>query len=133
MRSTHRLPGPDVLGPLLVSLLQLGLAYVVVGIPDWRAIADFLTSNQPADAGAVAAAQALLWAVAAAAFATALVSVGREAVRSARRRGRNLAWSLAVMLAGLMVLAAGLEHHVQGSTLTMSGGSLQEARAELAR
>ena len=132
MRSTPRLR-PEVLGPLLVSLLQLGLAYVVVGIPDWRAIADFLTSNQPADAGAVAAAQALLWVVAAVAFATALVSVGREAVRSARPRGRNLAWSLAVMLAGLMVLAAGLEHHVQGSTLTMSGGSLQEARAELAR
>lgn len=132
MRSTHRL-GPDVLGPLVVSLLQLGLAYVVVGIPDWRAIADFLTSNRPTDAGAVAAAQALLWVIAAAAFATALVSVGREAVRGARRRRRSLAWSLAVMLAGLMVLAAGLEHHVQGSTLTMSGGSLQEARAELAR
>ena len=132
MRSTHRLR-LDVVGPLLVSLLQLGLAYVVVGIPDWRAIADFLTSNQPADAGAVAAAQALLWVVAAVAFATALVSVGREAVCSARPRGRNLAWSLAVMLAGLMVLAAGLEHHVQGSTLTLSGGSLQEARAELAR
>jgi di/tricarboxylate transporter len=133
MRSTPRLTGLKVLGVLLVSLLQLGLAYVVVGVPDWRAAADFLTSNQPTDAGAVAAAQALLWAVAAAAFATALVSVGREAVRGARRRGRNLAWSLAIMLAGLMVLAAGLEHHVQGTTLTMSGGSLQEARAELAR
>lgn len=121
------------LGLLIVVLSPLGLALALLGGPDWRDAADFLLSNHPTEQGAAAAAQVLVWAVGAVAMTAAIISGGRDSARRAGRRNKRLAWSLAIMLAGLIVLVGGFTHHAQRTTLAMSGGSLQEARAQLAR
>ena len=121
------------MAPLAIGLLQLGLAIVVLGVPDLGAAVGFLTSSRPSASGALALLQALLWLFAIVAVAAALLSIGREARRRRRPRRSRLAWSLAVALAGLVLLTGGAQHHAQRSTLSMSGGSMGEARAELAR
>jgi hypothetical protein len=118
---------------LLVGLLQLGLAIVVLGVPDLGAAVLFLTSNRPSSAGALALSQTLLWLFALVGMVVALLAIGREARRRRRGRPSRLAWSLAVALAGVVVLTGGAQHHAQRTNLAMSGGSLGEARAELAR
>jgi hypothetical protein len=37
------------------------------------------------------------------------------------------------MVAGLLVLAAGVGHHLSATAVDISGGSLDEAKAQLAR
>jgi hypothetical protein len=123
----------DLAVRLLVGLLQLGLAIVVLGTPDLGAAAVFLTSNRPSSSGALALSRALLWVFALVGMIMALLAIGREARRRQRRRPSRLAWSLAVALAGVVVLTGGAQHHAQRATLAMSGGSMGEARAELAR
>lgn len=126
--------GPIVLLRLVVTGVQLVSAYVVLGPPDWAAAGDFVTTNLPTMAGSVAAAKIVLWAVLLAALSAALVSTLRGALSAAAEAARRGgAWSLAVVAAGLLILAVGATHHSSGPAVTLNGGSIQEARAELAR
>jgi len=104
----------------------------VLGTPDLTAAADFLTGTAPPTMpGSLAAAQLLLWAVLAAAFAAALVAVLTRSVSAVQGGGRDAIWSLAMVAAGLMILAAGADHRSTAGTVSLSGGSVQEARAQL--
>jgi len=122
----------DVALPALVAGVQLVSAYLVLGTPDLTAAADFLTGTAPPTMpGSLAAAQLLLWAVLAAAFAAALVAVLTRSVSAVQGGGRDAIWSLAMVAAGLMILAAGADHRSTAGTVSLSGGSVQEARAQL--
>ncbi len=129
---TARRSPVDVALPALVAGVQLVSAYLVLGTPDLTAAADFLTGTAPPTMpGSLAAAQLLLWAVLAAAFAAALVAVLTRSVSAVQGGGRDAIWSLAMVAAGLMILAAGADHRSTAGTVSLSGGSVQEARAQL--
>jgi hypothetical protein len=132
---TARRTALDVLVPLVVTAVQLGCAYVVVGAPDLAAARDFLTGTTPTMAGSLAAAQLVLWAGLAVAFAAALVSAIVSAVSrtagAVQAAGGGALWSVAAVAIGLLILAAGVNHRSSAGSVTLSGGSLQEARAQL--
>ena len=119
--------------PLAVAAAQLVAAYLVLGLPDLAAARDFLTSNLPTMSGSIAASQVLLWLLLVAACASSVVAAAGPAVAALDARRSARLWSLAVMSAGLLILAAGVGHRLSSSTVDISGGSLSEARAELAR
>ena|SRR5437870_7170833 len=119
--------------PLVVVGAQLVAAYLVLGLPDLRAAEDFLTSNLPTMAGSLAASQVLLWLLLAVAFGSQVVAAAGPAIAAVDRRRSARLWSVAVMVAGLLVLAAGVGHHLSATAVDISGGSLDEAKAQLAR
>ena len=124
----------DVVLPLLVTAIQFASAYVVLGTPDVAAARDFLTGTTPTMAGSLAAAQIVLWAAVAVAFAAAVVAaVTRTAGVVHAVAGGSAVWAVTAMAVGLLILGAGVNHRSNASTLTLSGGSVQEARAQLAR
>lgn len=131
MTGARRVPF-QLLIPLPAGVVQLVLARVVLGTPDWPVVGDFLFSNRPTGAGGVAAAQAVLWLVVVIALLAAVVA-GVRALVSGGRRGRGVSWSVAVVLAGMIILGAGATRHEQRMSPSLSGGSLQEARAAIAR
>jgi hypothetical protein len=45
--------------------------------------------------------------------------------------GRSATWSASVVLIGLLILAAGVNHRAAAGTVHFTGGSMQEARAQL--
>jgi hypothetical protein len=116
---------------LLVTAVQLGSAYVVLGTPDVVAARDFLTGTVPTMAGSVAAAQLVLWAALAIAFAAALLAALTRTVGAVQAAGRSALWSVTVVVIGLVILAAGAGHRSSAASVSLSGGSLQEARAQL--
>jgi hypothetical protein len=119
--------------PLAVAVVQLGAAYLVLGLPDLGAARDFLTSTLPTMSGSIAASQVLVWLLLVVACASSVVAGVGPAIASIDA-GRSIRfWSVAVMAAGLLVLAAGVGRHLTSSAVDISGGSLNEARAELAR
>lgn len=125
----------DVVVPLVVTAVQLGCAYAVLGAPDLAAGRDFLTGTAPTMAGSLAAAQLVLWAALAVAFAAALVSALLPAVRgtagAVQAAGGGALWSVTAVAIGLLILAAGVNHRSSAGSVNLSGGSLQEARAQL--
>jgi hypothetical protein len=129
----RRSPLVDVVVPLAVTAVQLGSAYVVLGTPDLAAAREFLTANTPTMAGSLAAAQVLLWAMVLVAFGVALVAALTRtagAVQSSAAGGSAI-WSVTAVAVGLLILAAGVNHHATAGTVDLSGGSVQEARAQL--
>jgi hypothetical protein len=128
---TARRSPVDIVLPLVVAAVQLGSAYVVLGTPDLTAARDFLTGTAPTMTDSVAAAQLLLWTMLAAAFAAALLAAVTRTVSAVQAAGGNAIWSVAVVGAGLLILAAGANHRTTSSTVTLSGGSLQEAQAQI--
>ncbi len=121
----------DVAVPLLVAAVQLGSAYVVLGTPDLPAARDFLTGTAPTMAGSVAAAQLVLWGALVAALGAALLTALVPTMGALQAAGRGALWSAAVLVIGLVILAAGAGHHSGAGSVSLSGGSVQEARAQL--
>jgi hypothetical protein len=121
----------DVAVPLLVTVVQLGCAYVVLGAPDLAAARDFLTGTTPTMAGSLAAAQLVLWAALAVAFAAALVSALTRTAGAVQAAGGGAVWSVTAVAIGLLILAAGLNNRSSAADVNLTGGSLQEARAQL--
>lgn len=118
-----------VTGTLLVS------AALVLGSPSWSEVASFFSSPVPTFDSAVAATSLLVWVTVLAGLGLSLAAVVRALggrVGSWLAQRRRL-WGAFVMLAGLLVLTAGLSHHYARETVTLSGGSVQEAKQELAR
>ena len=122
---------------LVVVAVQLGSAYVVLGAPDLAAARDFLTgTGSPTMAGSLAAAQLVLWGTLGVALIAALVASltgAMGAVGAVQSASRNAIWSVAVVAVGALILAAGVDHRTSAGSVTLSGGSLQEARAQLSR
>jgi hypothetical protein len=122
----------SVLLALLVAAVQLGSAYVVLGPPDLAAAGGFLTGTAPPTiVGSVAAAQLLLWTTVAVAFVAALLAGLARTVGAVQSASRNAIWSVAVVAMGALILAAGADHRSSAGSVTLSGGSVPEARAQL--
>jgi hypothetical protein len=119
--------------PLGVAAVQLAAAYLVLGLPDLGAARDFLTSNLPTMSGSIAASQVLVWMLLLVACVSSVAAGVGPTIATIDTRRSIRFWSVAVMAAGLLVLAAGVGRHLASSAVDISGGSLNEARAELAR
>jgi hypothetical protein len=118
-----------------VAIVQLVSAYAVLGRPDLREARDFLTGTAPTMAGSIAAAQVVLWIALLVALVGVLVAVVTGAASMIGSARRTAAWSLVVLGVGLVILVAGAAHRAgagAGSD-SITGGSVQEARAQLAR
>ena len=121
-----------VLLALAVAAVQLGSAYLVLGTPDLSAARDFLTGTRPTTmAGSLAAAQLVLWITLGVAFAASLVAGVTRTVGAVQSASRNAIWSIVVVATGLLILAAGVDHRTSAGGVTLSGGSVPEARAQL--
>jgi hypothetical protein len=119
--------------PIVVTAMQVAAAIVVLGVPHPGDVIGFLMGSVPTLGQAVAMLQALLWAVVA---GSALVSLWlglRQARLALRMRTLRQAWAGAVVVVGCCVLLAGVAHRLATPGETMTGGSVQEARQELAR
>lgn len=119
--------------PIVVTALQVVAAIAVLGLPHPGDVVGFLAGSVPTFGQTVAMLQALLWAVVG---ASALVSLWlglRHARRAVRIRYLRHAWAGAVVVVGCCVLLAGIAHRLAEPTTIMTGGSVQEARQELAR
>ena len=123
----------ELLGVLAVAAVQLVSAYVVLGRPDLGQAWDFLTGTDPTMVGSIAAAQVVLWAGLALTLVGLLVALVTGAIGMMGGARRGTAWSVAVVVIGLVILAAGASHRSSAGADTIAGGSLQEARAQLAR
>jgi hypothetical protein len=130
---TARRSPVGVVLPLGVAGVQLVSAYVVLGTPDLAAARDFLTGTSPTLSGSVAAAQLALWATVGVGLAAGIVAALTRTVDAARSASRNAVWSLAAVLIGAAILAVGVDHRSTSGMVTLSGGSLPEARAQLDR
>jgi hypothetical protein len=119
--------------PLGVAVVQLAAAYLVLGLPDLGAARDFLTSTLPTMSGSIAASQVLVWLLLVVTCATSVAAGVGPTIATIDARRSIRFWSVAVMAAGLLILAAGVGRHLTSSAVDISGGSLNEARAELAR
>lgn len=119
--------------PLLVIAVQVVSAYVVLGVPDVGAAREFLTGTLPSMAGSVAAAQLVLWAALAVAFAAALLAALTSTVGAVQAAGRNAVWSVTVVAIGVLILVAGASHRATSGAVHLTGGSLPEARGQLGR
>jgi hypothetical protein len=119
---------------LAASALQAAAAMIVLGPPGWSAAWDFFVSSEPTMASALAASRLFVSLIAFATLAWAIVRTARLAARgAATRRPRTLA-GVAVLALGLLILAAGLSHHVGSSpSVVLGAGSVKEASQELAR
>jgi hypothetical protein len=115
--------------PLVVSGIQIGAALLALGGPDWAQLAAFITGRVPAQGPAIAGMQVLLWIVVLAVSAAGL----QQAARTTRLRPARHIWGGAVLAAGVGLLLAGAAHRLDPAPITMAGGSLQEARQEVAR
>jgi hypothetical protein len=118
--------------PMAVAAVQLVAGYVVMGLPNLPAARDFLTSTLPTTSGSIAASQIVVWVLLLVACLASVVTATGSAVAAVDRRRRARLWSAGVVGAGLLVLGAGIGHHVTSSAVDISGGSVQEARAQLA-
>lgn len=111
--------------------MQLGSAYVVLGTPDVAAARDFLTGTTPTMAGSLAAGQLVLWAALTIAFVAALVSALARTAGAVQAAGGSALWSVTAVAIGLLILAAGVDHRSHAGSVSLSGGTVQEARAQL--
>jgi hypothetical protein len=119
--------------PLAVVALQLVAGYLVLGVPNLGAAKDFLTTHLPTMPGSIAASQVLVWLLLLVACLASTVSAVGSAMVVVNRRRRARLWSAGVMGAGLLILAVGIGHHLSSNSVDISGGSVDEARAQLAR
>ena len=118
---------------VVVAAVQVGSAYVVLGTPDLTAARDFLTGTGPSTmVGSVAAAQLVLWTTLAVASVAALVAGLTRTVGAVQSASRSAIWSVVVVATGALILAAGVDHRATAGSVTLSGGSVPEARAQLA-
>ncbi len=121
--------------PLIVVAIELSCAWIVLGVPDLGAVRRFLfAGSEPTGFESVSAAQAALWIVVLAALAGAVLSLVRNVLQAGGVWNQRVwARGLLVAAAGAAILAAGATVHSSRGSLSMAGGSFQEARAELAR
>jgi hypothetical protein len=127
--------GTRVAFPVVAGALQVAAALVVLGPPGWSEAVDFFASRQPTIASALAASRLTVSAIAFGMLAVALVRAVRAAARGGaeRRRRRQTLAGAAVLAMGLLILGAGMSHHVGSPTVDLGAGSVKEANQQLAR
>jgi hypothetical protein len=105
-----------------------------MNLPDTIASArDFFVDRQPTVATAIAAAEVTVAVLASGLLLWAATRLARSAGgRLPRPRTRTFVGA-AALAAGLLVLAAGLQHHLAATTVVLDGGSLREAGQQVAR
>jgi uncharacterized membrane-anchored protein len=119
--------------PLAASVAELAAALVVLGPPGWAGAWDFFASTSPTFASALAASRLTVTGIAALMVVWALVRAARAAARGVAIRRRQTAAGAAVLVTGLLVLAAGVGHHMATPAVDLGGGSVKEASQALAR
>ncbi|HYW25163.1 MAG TPA: hypothetical protein VE953_13435 [Terriglobales bacterium] len=119
--------------PLLASAAQLVAALVVLGPPGWSGAWDFFASRSPTFASALAASRLTVTAIAALMVAWALGRGARAAIRGVAVRRRETVTGAAVLATGLLILAAGVGHHLTTPSVDLGGGSVKEASQAVAR
>jgi hypothetical protein len=116
--------------PLLVSVAQLCTAVVALGRPDLGLALAFLGGAWPTAAETLSALQLMVWAIV---LAIAGWSIGTTIWELVHRADAGWRWREGSVLAvGVLVLAAGALHHFSDH-VSMSGGSVEEARIALGR
>jgi uncharacterized membrane-anchored protein len=119
--------------PLLASAAQLAAALVVLGPPGWGGAWDFFASRSPTEASALAASRLTVTGIALLMVLWALGRAVRAAARGVASRRRQTVAGAAVLVTGLLILGAGLGHHLATPSVDLGGGSVQEASQALAR
>jgi hypothetical protein len=119
--------------PLVASAAQLAAAVVVLGPPGWSGAWDFFASRSPTFASALAASRLTVTAIAALMVVWALGRAMRAAARGVAGRRRETVAGAAVLATGLLILAAGLGHHMATPSVDLGGGSVKEASQAVAR
>jgi hypothetical protein len=119
--------------PLLASAAQLAAALVVLGPPGWTGAWDFFASRTPTVASALAASRLTVTGVALLMVLWALGRAVRAAARGVAGRRRQTVAGAAVLVTGLLILGAGLGHHIATPSVDLGGGSVKEASQALAR
>jgi hypothetical protein len=119
--------------PLIASAAQLAAALVVLGPPGWSGAWDFFASRSPTFASALAASRLTVTAIAALMVVWALGRAMRAAVQGVARRRRETVAGAAVLATGLLILAAGVGHHLAAPSVDLGSGSVKEASQAVAR
>ncbi|HEY4025638.1 MAG TPA: hypothetical protein VGO86_04325 [Candidatus Dormibacteraeota bacterium] len=119
--------------PLAAGAAQVAAALVVLGLPGWAAAWDFFASREPTFASALAASRLTVLLIALGLLISALVRALRLAARGIAERRRQTVAGAAVLATGLLILAAGLSHHMGAPSVVLGAGSVKEASQELAR
>ena len=118
-----------LLFPIGVSVVVLAAASRAIGTPDWQGAQDFLGGSFHTQAGAVAAAQIVVWTAVAMLLATNVFAAASDvragAVAVLRRRRQR---GLAILAAGVLLLGIGLTRHFQGG-YEMCCGGVEDARS----
>jgi len=122
-----------VLLPLVASAVQAAAALMVLGLPGWASAWDFFVSQQPTMASALSASRLTVSLIAVGMLAWALVRAARATAVGIAERRRQTVAGTAVLALGLLILAAGLSHHLGTPSVVLGAGSVKEASQELAR
>jgi hypothetical protein len=125
---------PRIALPLVASAVQAAAALLVLGLPGWSDVWDFFASREPTIASGLAASRLTISMIAIVMLAWALLRAGRAAaVGLSEPRRRQTMAGVAVLATGLLILAAGLSHHLGSPSVVLGAGSVKEASQELAR
>ena len=117
---------------LLVTGLEVVLAFRVLGVPDLGAAGAFLSGSLPTQPESVAILELVLWSVLGVASAVAVVAILRDARRAVPVAAIRRGWSFAVVVCGAAILLAGVAHQVvPPSTGLDGGGSVSQASRAL--
>ena len=119
--------------PLIASAAQAAAALMVLGLPGWASAWDFFVSQQPTMASALSASRLTVSLIAIGMLAWALVRAARATAAGIAERRRQTVAGTAVLALGLLILAAGLSHHLGTPSVVLGAGSVKEASQELAR
>ena len=107
---------------LLVTGLEVLLAFRVLGVPDLGAAGAFLSGSVPTAPQSVAILELVLWAVLLVASTVAVAAAVREARRAVPESAIRRGWSVAVVLCGAAILLAGVAHQLVPPSIGLDGG-----------
>ena len=107
---------------LLVTGLEVLLAFRVLGVPDLGAAGAFLSGSVPTALQSVAILELVLWAVLLVASTVAVAAAVREARRAVPESAIRRGWSVAVVLCGAAILLAGVAHQLVPPSIGLDGG-----------
>ena len=108
-------------------------AGTVLGSPDVGAAADFLAGPLPNYAGVIAALEVMIWALVALVVLWSAAGVAAAAQSRLPAHRHQRLWGAGVLVLGLAILLAGLNHHLSAEAVSLGGGSAEEASRLLER
>lgn len=119
---------------LLVTAIEVALAFRVLGLPDVPAAGAFLSGSVPTPQQSTAFLEVVLWVVLAVASVLAVAATVREARQVAPEAAIRRGWGVAVVLCGSVILLAGAAHQLAPPSIGLDGGgSVTQATEALGR